>query len=291
MPDESRPVFRFAPSPNGPLHLGHALSAILNFDAAQTSGGRFLLRIEDIDAGRTREEFVTGIEQDLRWLGLTWERPVRRQSRHLDDYARALDKLKARGLVYPCLCARGDVARAVAARARGDLWPRDPDGAFLYPGTCLGRRDEVARRVAEGESAAWRLDMETALAVVGPDLVWSEEDDDGVRHDVAVDARACGDVVVARRDIGVSYHLAVVVDDALQGVTDVVRGMDLYRATAIHRALQALLGLPAPRYRHHRLVVGDDGAKLAKSRRAPALRDLRDQGATAADVRRSLGLS
>ncbi|MET0605303.1 MAG: tRNA glutamyl-Q(34) synthetase GluQRS [Beijerinckiaceae bacterium] len=292
MPQKSSPVFRFAPSPNGWLHLGHALSAILNSDAARRSRGRFLLRIEDIDATRAREEFVDDAYRDLAWLGLAWETPVRRQSQHLDDYASALDALKSRGLAYPCFCARSDIARAVADKEResGAPWPRDPEGAPLYPGTCRSKRDaEIASRLAAGEIPAWRLDMMRALAVLGGPPHWTESAD-GAQTSIDADPAAWGDVVVARKDIGTSYHLAVVVDDALQGVTHVVRGRDLYFATAIHRVLQILLGLPEPVYTHHRLVLDEAGGKLSKSVKSTALRELRAQGRAPAEIRAMIGL-
>ncbi|WP_400768690.1 tRNA glutamyl-Q(34) synthetase GluQRS [Methylosinus sporium] len=271
MSEDMRKVFRFAPSPNGYLHLGHAYSALLGFDLARREGGRFLLRIEDIDQGRARPEFEAAIYEDLAWLGLVWEEPVRRQSEHLDDYAAALAKLDALGLLYPCVCSRADIAGA----SRG----RDLDGAPLYPGTCRGKT--LARA-----GANLRLDMAKAAALVGGEVSWREHG-----KEIVAALQEWGDVVLARKDIGTSYHIAVAVDDALQGVTDVVRGRDLYEATRIHRLLQELLGLPAPAYRHHALVLDEDGRKLAKSRLSKPLRDLRAEGAAAADVRAMLDLS
>ena len=273
--DGTRKVFRFAPSPNGYLHLGHAFSALLDFDAARREGGRFLLRMEDIDKGRARSEFEAAIYEDLAWLGLVWEEPVRRQSEHLDDYAAALAKLDALGLLYPCVCSRADIARATGAADA----PRDPEGAPLYPGTCRGKRRDRA-------GANLRLDMAKAAALVGGEVSWGEHG-----KEIVASPAEWGDVVLARKDIGTSYHIAVVVDDALQGVTDVVRGRDLYEATRIHRLLQELLGLPAPAYRHHALVLDEDGRKLAKSRLSKPLRELRAEGATPADVRAMLGLA
>ncbi|BGE85516.1 tRNA glutamyl-Q(34) synthetase GluQRS [Methylosinus sp. 3S-1] len=267
-------MFRFAPSPNGYLHLGHAYSALLNFDLARRAGGRFLLRIEDIDRGRARPEYERAIYEDLGWLGLEWEEPVRRQSEHFGDYAGALAKLDALGLLYPCRCSRGDIARATQGRAD---WPHDPDGAPLYPGTCRGT-------VGQGP-ASLRLDMAKAVAL-GGGVRWREAE----VGEVAADPSVWGDVILARKDVPASYHIAVVVDDALQGVTDVVRGRDLYEATRIHRLLQLLLGLPEPRYRHHALVRDEEGKKLAKSRLSKPLRELRADGATPADVRRIAGL-
>ncbi|HET9902286.1 MAG TPA: tRNA glutamyl-Q(34) synthetase GluQRS [Xanthobacteraceae bacterium] len=280
------PVFRFAPSPNGYLHLGHALSALLNFDMARTAGGRFLLRIEDIDRTRCRPEFEAAIYEDLAWLGIQWEQPVRRQSAHMAEYAAALAKLEAQGLLYPSFESRAEIARLIADRERvSGPWPRDPDGAPLYPGTAATMSEaERSRRMAAGEDYALRLRIEAAVARVGP-LRWRE---DG--REIEAAPRAWGDVVLARKEIPTSYHLSVVVDDAAQGVTHIVRGSDLFAATSVHRLLQALLGLPAPVYRHHRLILGPDGRKLSKSTQATALRALRAGGATPADIRRLVGL-
>lgn len=291
-PPMPTPVFRFAPSPNGELHLGHALSAILNHDLARAAGGRFLVRIEDVDAARARPAFVAGILADLDWLGLAFERPPRFQSDHVADYRAAIDRLAAMGLVYPSFASRADVAAAVAEaeRATGRPVPRDPDGAPLHPGL---DRDldptDAARRVAAGEPHALRLRMAEAAALAGP-LAWDEagEGPGGETGTVAADPLAWGDVVLARKDAPASYHLAVVVDDAAQGVTDVVRGRDLFHATAVHRLLQTLIGLPAPRYRHHGLVLGPDGRKLSKSLKSEGLAALRAAGVTPADVRARL---
>jgi len=288
------PVFRFAPSPNGYLHLGHALSALLNADMARAAGGRMLLRIEDIDRARCRPEYEAAIYEDLAWLGLSWEQPVRRQSEHLDDTRAALATLEAMGLIYPSFESRADIARLVAQRGRD--WPRDPDGAPLYPGDAKSMAPaERARRVAAGEPYALRLDMAAAMARTGP-LTWQETgagplgETGIVRADPAANPAIWGDVILARKEIPTSYHLAVVVDDAAQGVTDVVRGADLFYATSVHRLLQALLGLPAPRYHHHRLILDGDGRKLSKSTAATALRELRAQGGTVAETRRIVGL-
>jgi glutamyl-Q tRNA(Asp) synthetase len=289
----TQPVFRFAPSPNGDLHLGHALSAMLNHDAARASGGRFLVRIEDIDGDRSRPEFVARILEDLRWLGLDFEVPVRRQSDHVAEYRAALDRLAAMGLVYPAFASRAEIRRAVAEReaATGRPHPRDPDGAPLDTGIDRARDPaEAARRIAAGEPHALRLKMDEAAARAGP-LTWEESGDFGPTGLVPADPRAWGDVVLARKDAPASYHVAVVVDDAAQGVTDVIRGGDLFQATSVHRLLQALLGLPAPRYRHHRLVLGADGRKLSKSDGSTSLRSLRATGATPADIRRLVGLA
>lgn len=254
-------VTRFAPSPTGRLHLGHAFSAIRAHDFAAERGGRFLLRIEDIDRGRSRAEHVDTILADLAWLGLTHEPPVF-QSARMDRYAAALEALKGRGLVYRCFCTRAAIAASQAA----------PHGVEpVYPGTC--RRlsaDEAAAR--SGEPHCWRLDMARAVAAAGS-LDWR---DHGVP--VAADPLAHGDVIVARKDAGTSYHLAVTVDDAAQGITDVVRGVDLFAATHVHRLLQALLGLPTPDYHHHPLLLGPDGERLAKRHGAPTLAALRERG-------------
>jgi glutamyl-Q tRNA(Asp) synthetase len=287
------PVFRFAPSPNGYLHLGHAFSALLNFDLSKEADGRFLLRIEDIDATRCRPEFETAIYQDLAWLGMTWEEPARRQSDHLAAYREALDKLSAQGLIYPSFESRTEIARLVAEREANGTWPRDPDGAPHYPGS--------ARLLSSGERAglfesdvpyALRLDMAAACALAG-DLGWTELGDgpDGETGTVAARPQAWGDVILARKETPTSYHLSVVVDDALQGVTQVVRGQDLFWSTSVHRLLQWLLGLPQPAYRHHRLLLDDSGRKLSKSTAATGLRELRAGGATPAEIRRLVGLA
>ena len=286
------PVYRFAPSPNGYLHLGHALSALLNADMARAAGGRLLLRIEDIDASRCRPEFETAIYEDLTWLGLTWEQPVRRQSEHFDLYRDALGRLDAMGLIYPSFESRAEIAALVAAREAQAPWPRDPDGAPLYPGdakTLLPA--ERARWVASGAPYAMRLDMAAAMTRAGA-LTWLETGA-GPRGETGTfiaDPAAWGDVILSRTDAPGSYHLAVTLDDAAQGVTDVVRGSDLFHATSVHRLLQCLLGLPAPRYHHHRLILGADGRKLGKSTQATALRERRAAGATPSDIRKAVGL-
>jgi glutamyl-Q tRNA(Asp) synthetase len=282
------PVFRFAPSPNGYLHLGHALSALLNFDLAREAGGRFLLRIEDIDSARCRPEYEAAIYEDLAWLGLEWEEPVRRQSEHLDEYRAALARLDALQLTFPSFESRAEIAHLVADRESHARWPRDPDGAPLYPGAARNMPDaERKARIASGAAYAIRLDMARATEWAGP-LNWREEGAGklGTGGHVGAVPADWGDVVLARKDMPTSYHLSVVVDDAAQGVTDVVRGADLYRSTDVHRLLQALLGLPAPRYAHHLLILDADGHKLSKSTQATGLRELRAQGMTANDIRR-----
>ncbi len=288
----TKPVFRFAPSPNGRLHLGHAYSALLNDDYARRFGGRFLLRIEDIDVTRCRPEFEHAIYDDLDWLGLHWEKPVRRQSEHFDDYRAVFLLLKGRGVVYPCFCSRRDIAQAVARREEGSgqPWPRDPDGAPLYPGTCRAlSAEEVEGRIAGGEPHTWRIDM-TAARVLSPGPhSYTRFDHDGREEAVEADPWRWGDSVIVRKDVPTSYHLSVVVDDALQGVTHVVRGQDLETATDLHVLLQSLLSLPTPLYHHHGLVLDPTGDKLAKSRRSESLEELRARGITAAEVRHRLG--
>jgi glutamyl-Q tRNA(Asp) synthetase len=286
------PVFRFAPSPNGYLHLGHAYSALLNHDLARRAGGRLLLRIEDIDTTRCRPEFEAAIYQDLAWLGIEWETPVRRQSEHLDAYLDALNKLAAQGLVYPSFESRAEIARLVAQREANGPWPRDPDGAPLYPGTAKSLSpSERARLIESGALYALRLDMAAARERTG-DLTWTErgEGPDGGTGMVAARPQVWGDVILARKETPTSYHLSVVIDDALQGVTDVVRGQDLFWSTSVHRLLQQLLDLPQPAYHHHRLVLDAAGVKLSKSTLATGLRELRAAGTTPADIRRLVGL-
>lgn len=284
-PPAFRPTFRFAPSPNGYLHLGHALCAVLNAELAATSGGRFLLRIENIDLGRCSRAFEDAVAEDLAWLGLDWERPVRRQSEHFADYKAGLAWLGERDLAYPCFCSRGDILRAVSNRPD---WPRDPDGAPLYPGLCRDLPAAIRdRRIAAGEPHAWRLDMRRAAAMAGP-LGWTELDASGAAMGVEARPGRWGDVVLARKDIGTSYHMAVVIDDAAQGVTHVVRGRDLREATSIHRLLQCLFGLPEPLYRHHALLRDASGEKLAKSRGSTPIRDMRAAGMDSTILRRAL---
>jgi glutamyl-Q tRNA(Asp) synthetase len=287
------PVFRFAPSPNGYLHLGHAYSALLNFDLARQGQGRFLLRIEDIDATRCRPEFEAAIYQDLAWLGIAWETPVRRQSEHLAEYRQALEKLTSEGLVYPAFESRAEIAKLVAQCEANAPWPRDPDGAPLYPGLAKSLSPEERTRLIEsGIPYALRLDMAAACARAG-DLGWIEhgEGPDGESGAVTARPQAWGDVILARKETPTSYHLSVTIDDALQGVTDVVRGQDLFWSTSVHRLLQLLLGLPQPAYRHHRLVRDAEGRKLSKSTAATGIRELRAGEATPADIRRFVGLA
>ena len=282
-----QPVFRFAPSPNGELHLGHAYSALVDYELCREAGGRFLLRIEDIDQARCRPEYEAGIRTDLAWLGLAWEEPVRRQSEHMDAYADALNRLSDMGLTYPSFMSRSEIQAAVGADA-----VRDPDGAPLYPG--LDRDldpDEARRRVAAGAPYATRIRVAQAIDRAGSLGFDEAGDGPGGEHGrLPADPAVWGDFVVARKEMPTSYHLAVVVDDALQGVTHVVRGRDLFHATAAHVLLQRLLGLPSPVYHHHRLITDAAGRKLAKSDGDTSLRALREAGATPTDIRRMVGL-
>ncbi len=259
------PVTRFAPSPTGRLHLGHAWSALLAHDFAREREGAFLLRIEDIDPGRTRAAFVDGIIEDLLWLGLEWDGEMLYQSERLDLYAAALERLTVDGLVYPCFCTRADIAASVSA-------PHGPEGA-IYPGTC---RSLAAPNFDRPH--AWRLDVAKAMARTGP-LYWMDD-----HTEVQAEPERFGDVVLARKDAPASYHLAVTIDDAAQGVTDVVRGRDLYACTDVHRLLQALLDLPTPAYHHHALLADAEGGRLAKRHGAPTIADLRDQGMDPAEL-------
>jgi glutamyl-Q tRNA(Asp) synthetase len=285
-------VLRFAPSPNGYLHLGHAYSALLNADMARELGGRLLLRIEDIDTERCRGEYEAAVYEDLRWLGVLWRDPVRRQSAHLADYEMAIGRLEAEGLLYPSFESRRELAVLAAELDRQGGWPRDPDGVPIYSGRA--RRLSAAerqRRRAAGEPFALRLAMDKAMARAGV-LTWTETGAGPAGQTGLITAapQMWGDVVVARKESPASYHLAAVVDDALQGVTDVVRGQDLFWATSIHRLLQTLLGLPEPTYHHHELILDEAGQKLAKSTQATGLRELRAAGLQPFDIRRMVGL-
>jgi glutamyl-Q tRNA(Asp) synthetase len=290
-------VLRFAPSPNGYLHLGHAYSALLNSDTARELGGRLLLRIEDIDTERCRPEYEAAIDEDLRWLGISWGEPVRRQSEHFADYGMAIARLEADGLLYPSFESRRELAALAAELDRQGGWPRDPDGVPIYPGRA--RRlsaAECRRRREAGEPFALRLAMDKAMARAGV-LTWTETGagPSGQTGLVTAAPQMWGDVVLARKDLArkdspASYHLAAVVDDALQGVTDIVRGQDLFWSTSIHRLLQALLGLPEPSYNHHKLILDESGQKLAKSTNATGVRELRAAGLKPFDIRRMVGL-
>lgn len=284
-----RPVLRFAPSPNGPLHLGHALSALTGFDMAGRLGARFLVRIEDIDIARCREEHVAGILEDLAWLGIAWEEPVLRQSQHFAVYSGAAQRLEARGLLYPCFATRSEILEAQS----GSL---DPEGAPLYPGLHKGlAQAEIEERIEKGEPYALRLHMDRALEAAtrklgGRPLTFTELDERGMPTLIEARPERWGDTVILRKDVPASYHLAVVVDDARQGITHVVRGRDLFTATDLQRLLQVLFGLPEPVYHHHRLITDAEGRKLAKSARDTALASLKAAGISARDIRVKVGL-
>lgn len=287
-------TFRFAPSPNGELHLGHAYSALLNQKLAQAEGGRLLLRIEDIDTARCTPAFEAGIFRDLDWLGIGWEKPARRQSEHFAEYEAILGRLIHEELVYPAFMSRGEIRAFIVEREQnGRDWPRDPDGVPLYPAADKALSPKMRReRIADGAPYAWRLDVEAATARIGKKLSWVEYADESLTTANELDARPqeWGDVIVARRDMPTSYHLAVVADDALQGVSHVVRGRDLFLATSVQRLLQELLGLPQPGYFHHRLILGPDGRKLSKSLTDTSLSALRADGATPDAIKRMIGL-
>lgn len=273
-------VTRFAPSPTGHLHKGHAFSALTAHAAARRAGGRFLLRIEDIDVTRSRPEYEAAIREDLAWLGLDWETPVRRQSEHLADYDAALERLRARGLVYRCFRTRKEIAEDIGRAPHGPM--------EAFPGHPLPA-DEEAGLLAQGRPFAWRLSLDAALAAVDPAALTFREEGGAAPVSLIARPEIGGDVVLARKDVGVAYHLAAAVDDALQGITHVIRGEDLAEATHVQRLLQALLGLPTPVYRHHRLLVGPDGKRFAKRDKAETLRELRAAGTTPRGLRRELG--
>jgi glutamyl-Q tRNA(Asp) synthetase len=285
-------ILRFAPSPNGYLHLGHAYSALLNHDMARECGGRLLLRVEDIDTVRCRPDYEEAIYEDLRWLGMSWQEPVRRQSEHFADYEAALAKLEAQGLIYPSFESRAEIAALVEDLDRHGGWPRDPDGAPIYPGRArrLSTAERKRRREA-GEPFALRLAMDAAVARAGV-LTWTETGagPHGQTGLITAAPQRWGDIVLARKEAPTSYHLSAVLDDALQGVTDIVRGQDLFWSTGIHRLLQALLGLPEPTYHHHKLILDEEGNKLSKSTQSTGVRELRAGGAVPRDIRRIVGL-
>lgn len=284
---ETPQITRFAPSPTGRLHLGHAYSALVADHHARASGGRFLLRIEDIDQGRARPAYEQAIFDDLRWMGLEWPEPVMRQSGRMDAYAQALDALTTRGLLYPCFCTRKDIAAEIEASGHA---PHGPDGP-IYPGLCKHLSDEeVAQRIAASEAFAMRLHMDRALGAAVEELSFIEcgKGPDVENGKVLAKPTIFGDVVLARKDVATSYHLAVVVDDAAQGITLVTRGADIFPSTHLHRLLQALLGLPTPAYLHHTLMTDEAGNRLAKRHDARALAALRESGLSGADVMRML---
>lgn len=275
-------VTRFAPSPTGGLHLGHAASALFAYEKAKAAGGQFLLRIEDIDPVRCKPAFIQGIYDDLAWLGLDWPKPVRLQSEHMDDYAKALQLLREKELLYPCFCTRKEVTEE--AQASGHA-PHGPDGV-LYAGTCRHLSNDQRAELAATRTPVWRLDMQKAIREVGP-LRWRDEG----QGEIIAKPEDFGDVVLARKDVPTSYHLSVVVDDALQGVTLVTRGEDLFRTTDIHRLLQALLGLPAPTYHHHPLLKNAEGKRLAKRDLCATLRSLREAGMMPSQIYTMVGFS
>lgn len=286
-------VTRFAPSPTGQLHLGHAYSALTVFEAAQKAGGRFLLRIEDIDTIRCKPEYEAAIYEDLAWLGLSWEEPVRRQSEHFSDYAEAIDQLAERGLIYRCFKTRKEVMEEIG---RAPHHPGEGPEGVIYPGPAQQMSpEEEAARMAEGEAFAWRLSMAAAAETLGDltRLTFTEEGEgpNGESGNFRIQPGLIGDVILARKDIGTSYHLAVTLDDAQQGMTHVIRGQDLFFATTIHRILQALLGLPVPVYRHHGLMSGADGKRFAKRDKSQTLRALRESGVRAEDIRLQYGFN
>jgi glutamyl-Q tRNA(Asp) synthetase len=288
----ARPVLRFAPSPNGELHLGHALSAMVGFDMAQRLGGRFLLRIEDIDTTRCREDYVTGIYEDLHWLGVSWEEPVLRQSEHFTTYSKASDWLLKLGLLYPCFATRSEIGEAAESKPTA----LDPDGTPVYPGLHKHLpKEEIAARLSRNEPFALRLHMDRALEALegitgSRKVTFKELDEEGRPERIEMDPADWGDAVIVRKDVPASYHLAVTVDDARQGVTHVTRGRDLYAATSIHRLLQVVLGLPEPVYHHHRLLTDAEGRKLSKSEGDTSLRALRQAGADVLQIRQRVGL-
>lgn len=285
------PIFRFAPSPNGALHLGHALSALINFEAANRLGGRFLVRLEDIDTIRCTPDKIDQMLDDLRWLGLEWEEPIVSQSNRFALYQDRIEQLKAKGLLYPSVASRKDIQQAIAKQeeATSTPHPRDPDGAPLFPRTLLQDKEH-----SEGD-AAWRLDMCKAQALIQSPLSWQETGPRSPAYPrsatILADPARWGDVILARKDCPTSYHLSVVIDDALQDISHVVRGQDLYHATSLHRLLQQILDLPAPIYHHHRLLTDVAGEKLSKSRNDLSLKALRDSGVTPREIRAMVTLT
>ncbi|MEP7452090.1 tRNA glutamyl-Q(34) synthetase GluQRS [Phyllobacterium sp. SB3] len=281
------PVFRFAPSPNGSLHLGHAYSALLNQKMVHETDGKMLLRMEDIDRERCTPDLENSMLEDLEWIALSWEQPVRRQSEHFPIYQEALNRLIEMELIYPAFLSRNGIRHEIERSNVAD-WPYDPDGAPLYPETerKLSKREQQTR-ISAGEPFAWRLNMDRALEMVGKPLVWHEF---GSGKNVDARPQDWGDIIIARRDMPTSYHLSVVIDDALQGITHVVRGKDLYHATSVHRLLQHLFGIEPPLYHHHQLILDEDGAKLSKSRKDTSLRSLREKGTTRQEICDLIGL-
>ena len=277
-------ITRFAPSPTGHLHKGHAWSALTAYENARQKGGKFLLRIEDIDFNRCKSTHSRQILEDLDWLGIEWEEPVRVQSEHIDQYSRAATELLERGLLYPCFCTRKDIQREIEAAGQA---PHGSEGP-LYPGTCKRLPSgERARRTELGESYALRLDLDKAMAEIDSSITWN----DTLHGPQEARPEILGDIVLVRKDIRTSYHLASVFDDGLQQVTDIVRGFDLFDSTHIHCVLQRLLGFPIPTYHHHRLLTDENGNRLAKRDRSITLKSLRDAGITAKQLKKELGFA
>lgn len=289
MIDRSLPVFRFAPSPNGELHLGHAFSALLNLKQAREAKGKCLLRIEDIDTVRCTPELEKQMLEDLEWIGFEWDEPPRRQSEHFDEYRETVDQLLATEIAYPSLLSRTEIRKTVAAlRQSGEPWPDDPDGAPVYPGKERTLSNAQKTKIlASSQSFNIRLDVSKALLRSGARLSWLETGT-GKQQAIAANPARWGDVVLARKDVPASYHLCCVMDDARQGITHVTRGKDLYEATAVHVLLQSILGLPSPVYHHHALISGTDGRKLSKSEKSKSIRQLRLDGATSGHLRAML---
>jgi len=274
-------VTRFAPSPSGRLHKGHAFSALTAYRAAQENGGRFLLRIEDIDTDRCKPEFIDGIFEDLTWLGLTWEKPVRLQSQHYEDYSTALDTLRQAGVLYPCFCTRKDIREEIKRAESAPHAPERGTSGPVYPGLCRHKdRAEGQAMIADGKAHAWRLNLMAALEIIDKPLIWHDE----IMGDIIAAPYEIGDVVLARKDMPTSYHLSVVIDDAAQGISHVVRGIDLFQATHIHIVLQNLLGLPTPVYHHHALSLDEQGERFAKRNKSATLEAMRLVGVSAADL-------
>ena len=287
----NKPIFRFAPSPNGFLHLGHAYSALLNYELANKSGGKFLLRIEDIDIARCNQEFEQAIEADLSWLGINWEKPVRRQSEHFLDYEQAFLKLKGMELVYPAVLSRSEVKRYIDHHSPGKCWPVDPEGVPIYPDEQLViSESERKQRLKSEKSIIWRLDMKKALATINQSFYWFENGvgPNGETGQITANPAVWGDVILVRKDTPTSYHLSVVVDDAYQQVSHVVRGQDLFWSTSIQRLLQILLNLPEPKYFHHELIFDESGKKLSKSEQHTGIKLLRESGVTLSDIKKRL---
>lgn len=285
---------RFAPSPNGYLHLGHAYSALLNQELALQLDAELLLRLEDIDQTRTRQEYVSAIYEDLKWLGLNWPQPVMQQSQRFDAYYAKLEWLIKQELVYRAFLSRKEIKEFAEKHKQdyGHDWPSDPDGAPLYPDLCKQQSCTLSdRRADDGEAFTWRLDMQKAISYVNRELTWSEYDLNCTKTVIKADPSVWGDVIIARRDTPTSYHLSVVIDDATQDIDLVVRGMDLYHAGSVHRLLQVLFDLPEPGYIHHKLILGKDGRKLSKSSQDTSIRSLRDdEGQTLSQIKQMLGL-